>query len=301
MQKYPTKKEILTYKPDFKGEVKILKTWKKSFYKNWNKKNNQEKLGNLTNLINFLANLHKTKVQIKTIEGTDSSCYNPRLKTIFIDNSLSIITTLHEFGHHLFGPDETQACRWSIHLFKKVFPKTFEKLRWEGHMLKQINEASSSKKDDKTSRKEKSMNNEKQTLREQVQTFREKARKILRMKLVNEWLQDLFRLNASKESEAKAIERHTKTVATEEYNLNQLDENHPDHEDRLKRAERDVECAKENLASTEINAEKTLKTIDKQIEKAEKAIEKIEAGETKVSIEEVEELTRKMISNLATS
>lgn len=47
----------------------------------------------------------------------------------------SIISSLHELGHHLFGSDELEACRYAIGLFKAGFPKSFDKLQWQGHML----------------------------------------------------------------------------------------------------------------------------------------------------------------------
>jgi hypothetical protein len=41
---------------------------------------------------------------------------------------------LHEFAHAR-GADERQACRWSINLFKKCFPRSFARCRVIGHTL----------------------------------------------------------------------------------------------------------------------------------------------------------------------
>lgn len=63
--------------------------------------------------------------------------YRPSDQTIMLDhNRPSIISALHELGHHLYGDSELQACRFSVWLFKEAFPKSYAKLRWEGHMLK---------------------------------------------------------------------------------------------------------------------------------------------------------------------
>jgi hypothetical protein len=47
---------------------------------------------------------------------------------------LSVVTFLHEFAHAR-GADERQACRWSINLFRRVFPRRFARCRQVGHML----------------------------------------------------------------------------------------------------------------------------------------------------------------------
>lgn len=50
------------------------------------------------------------------------------------DGRYSIVCFLHEYGHAL-GKDEKETCKWSINLFKKVFPKSYEKLDHVGHLL----------------------------------------------------------------------------------------------------------------------------------------------------------------------
>jgi len=60
-----------------------------------------------------------------------------RHKIIYLSaNSPSIISALHEFGHYKYGRSELKACRFSVHLFKEIFPIAYKKLKWEGHMLK---------------------------------------------------------------------------------------------------------------------------------------------------------------------
>lgn len=65
-----------------------------------------------------------------------SSSYDPATDEITIRGKLSVVTLLHEFGHHLLGRDETTVCRWSINLFRKCFPKSYRKCRHEGHTLR---------------------------------------------------------------------------------------------------------------------------------------------------------------------
>jgi hypothetical protein len=47
---------------------------------------------------------------------------------------LSVVTYLHEFAHAK-GADERQACRWSINLFRRCFPRSFARCRAVGHTL----------------------------------------------------------------------------------------------------------------------------------------------------------------------
>lgn len=63
------------------------------------------------------------------------ACYNRGTHTITLLPNLSVVTYLHEFAHALKGSSEHDACRWSINLFRKVFPEQFAKLEWDGHML----------------------------------------------------------------------------------------------------------------------------------------------------------------------
>lgn len=69
-------------------------------------------------------------------ETADSrgSFYHRKTKTIVMVEKLSIITFLHEFAHHL-GKDERGATRWSLTLFKRIWPDQFERLVPEGHTM----------------------------------------------------------------------------------------------------------------------------------------------------------------------
>jgi hypothetical protein len=141
---YPTKEQILNHHIDIKqAYINTISHWKIFCYlKRWKKSNNQIKLKDLETLLwdleihNFLYSPDKTIKLLDVQYGTDYH-YDSENHIIVLDsNHPSIISTLHEFAHHLLGPDELEACAWSVNLFKKCFPKKYEKLSWKGHMLK---------------------------------------------------------------------------------------------------------------------------------------------------------------------
>jgi len=79
----------------------------------------------------------KTKLEFKDVERNDTSVYSfylPKEDKIVLVGKLSLITFLHEYAHAL-GKDEYGACKWSINLFKRTFPRLFEKLNQVGHTL----------------------------------------------------------------------------------------------------------------------------------------------------------------------
>jgi hypothetical protein len=68
--------------------------------------------------------------------GTSSgaSSYRPATHTITLRGKLSVLTYLHEFAHAR-GADERRACRWSINLFRRCFPRSFARCRADGQTL----------------------------------------------------------------------------------------------------------------------------------------------------------------------
>ena len=63
------------------------------------------------------------------------SCFIPAMNTIVLRGRLSVVTYLHEFGH-VRGMGERRVCRWSINLFRRVFPRQYERCRHDGHLLR---------------------------------------------------------------------------------------------------------------------------------------------------------------------
>jgi hypothetical protein len=129
---YPTKEKIL--KTPYKHlsiTLELVNIWKKDFYQTEFWKENKIKC--LEYLIGGLSHMR----YITNVTIGKKYCYQPNSKTIVLDkNNPSIISTLHEYAHHILGPDELEACRWSVWLFKKCFPNEYAKLTWKGHMLK---------------------------------------------------------------------------------------------------------------------------------------------------------------------
>jgi len=140
---YPTKTQILNKKIILlKEEIEYFKNWKKREWKtarNTQIQKEYTKILAIRVLLNKLSWIHNKKppIVIATLTPAtknESASYNHNLETIYLNNT-SIITALHELGHHFYGKDELLTCAYSVHLFKLVFPKAFKKLRWEGHRL----------------------------------------------------------------------------------------------------------------------------------------------------------------------
>lgn len=62
------------------------------------------------------------------------ACYSPRHRVINLPQ-VSVVSYLHEFAHAVFGSCEVRACRWSINLFRRCFPRSFARCRQVGHLL----------------------------------------------------------------------------------------------------------------------------------------------------------------------
>ena len=131
---YPTKEKILKRLPSIKRyALKFIKSWEG----NWKLSKNSEmkKFESLQYMLKNLGNIYDKPVRVKYIRENSSAYYNTGNRTIYLNKPLSIISALHEFAHHIFGNSELQACRWSISIFSKAFPKAYDKLQWKGHML----------------------------------------------------------------------------------------------------------------------------------------------------------------------
>lgn len=132
---YPTKEEIMVtpYQLNQK-HIQMVLDWRDNEYKkNWLRASTEEKGILLARLVNYLDDDNSDLAKVKY---GSQYCYQPDSQTIYLDrNNPSIVSTLHEFGHHLLGADELEVCRFSVWLFKECFPEAFQKLKWKGHML----------------------------------------------------------------------------------------------------------------------------------------------------------------------
>ncbi len=134
--KYPTKEEIMAepWPMHKKRLVTGVIAWKKNVWKEA-KYDSSLKARALELLVTLMGEAYDKPCNFTVQEGIPSPCYNPTTKTIHMNETMSIISTMHEFSHHIFGPDEGKACRWSVHLFRKTFPTAYNKLVWQGHCL----------------------------------------------------------------------------------------------------------------------------------------------------------------------
>lgn len=67
--------------------------------------------------------------------ATGNGCYCPATHLIRLVAKLSVVTYLHEFGHAR-GYDERRACRFSINLFRRTFPRSFARCIHVGHTMR---------------------------------------------------------------------------------------------------------------------------------------------------------------------
>lgn len=65
-----------------------------------------------------------------------ASCYIPAADRIVMSGRPSVVTYLHEFAHALWGASERQACRWSLNLFRRTFPRSWARLAFSGHVVR---------------------------------------------------------------------------------------------------------------------------------------------------------------------
>lgn len=131
---YPTKEEILARPLLFKREtLAAVKAWKvEHFDGQWGSKTLEQKLASLCALVDVLDNGRRT---VRVTIG-NRYCYYPDSRLLVLDGNLpSIISTLHEMGHHRRGESELEACRYSVFMFQKAFPRQYERLVWDRHML----------------------------------------------------------------------------------------------------------------------------------------------------------------------
>lgn len=134
---YPTKEEILSGLMEPDERVKeIVRDWKHTHYGGWAEKNRYLQFDAISELLTDLAHDHDPENRLKVSFDRAGWRYYPAFQTIVGDyESPSIISALHELGHHFYGSSELLACRYSVGLFKECFPASYGKLVWKGHML----------------------------------------------------------------------------------------------------------------------------------------------------------------------
>ena len=93
-----------------------------------------EALGELLEDLSKVYDIECPGFEAVNINGGHSgdSYYHRLQHKIVMQGKLSIITLLHEFAHAR-GKGERGACVFSLNLFKRVYPKQFEKLDGRNH------------------------------------------------------------------------------------------------------------------------------------------------------------------------
>jgi hypothetical protein len=134
---YPTREEILGQEENIESNIiqKVLEWKKETWLPEKQKENPEIRFELLEKLIEKLNQETNHQITMTYKPEMPSACYIPIIDTICMNKSLSIISTLHEYAHALFGPEEAKACKWSVWLFIQTFPKSFQKLEWNGHCL----------------------------------------------------------------------------------------------------------------------------------------------------------------------
>jgi hypothetical protein len=135
MSNYPTKEEILSYQdlPANPIAVSVIKDFKRDWRETKDYITDGMKHALIRSMLIKLAVVFQVE-EPKTTIGK-YFCYVPAEKLIVFGPTPSIISSLHEFGHHLYGSSELLACVFSVNHFKEAFPIAYKKLKWKGHML----------------------------------------------------------------------------------------------------------------------------------------------------------------------
>lgn len=96
----------------------------------------QAKFCQLNRALAAAYQIAEPELAFEILDGGTSgrSHYIAATHRIVLVGKLSVVSYLHEFGHARdYG--ERMACKWSINLFRRIFPRNFSRLVQVGHML----------------------------------------------------------------------------------------------------------------------------------------------------------------------
>jgi hypothetical protein len=117
----------LSFKPD---ALRALKAFRRA--KPW-RGTPAERQAKFVSLHFFLCDIYQVNPKLEI--GAITDCYSPASNTVYLTSRMSVVSYLHEFGHAR-GWSERQTVRWSVNLFRRIFPRQFARLSHEGHMLR---------------------------------------------------------------------------------------------------------------------------------------------------------------------
>jgi len=138
MPRYPTPEQIMERRFVYKrGVIPATRSWKRRFFqRRWRNLSDKDKFTVIAYLLTTIDTIYNPNGQggLRSVIPGPRACYIP-LEQIIVLDAPSIVSALHELGHHLFGASELTACRFSAQLFQRVFPRQFNRLTWQGHLL----------------------------------------------------------------------------------------------------------------------------------------------------------------------
>lgn len=140
--KYPTKEEIFAELYELNDETfKKVREWKRNYFNGkWKTTDEITKFHCLYELVGAICESLNIEPPTLTVHQA-GWCYDTESKIIWGEiGRPSIISTLHELGHHIFGESELRASSFSTSIFMKCFPNSYKNLIWDGHMLKKPND-----------------------------------------------------------------------------------------------------------------------------------------------------------------
>ena len=132
-------------------------------------------------------------------------------------------------------------------------------------------------------------------LTDKVNAFKNIARNALRMELISPRLTKISSLEGDLAFTNKVIADVNHDIVVENYEISVLDQNHPDYEDHKKAKEANVKADQDEL----VELAKSVEEINKAIAEQKDGIQKIETGETKVSLDRLNETVDKLVSSFA--
>jgi len=117
------------------------------------------------------------------------------------------------------------------------------------------------------------------------------ARNALRMKLISPRLSRIGMIEENIKDLNKAINEHDHEILVQTYEISKMDQQHPDHADHKNRKEDDIK----ELTECINDLKKEIELSNEALKDENEGIAKIESGETKVSLESLNEMVEKLI------
>ena len=93
----------------------------------------RERLAKFSQCLTALARAYRIPCPLLIHRPGAIDSYRPGVRLITL-GKFSVVTLLHEFAHAR-GMDERGACTWSINLFRRVFPRSWSRCRFAGHVV----------------------------------------------------------------------------------------------------------------------------------------------------------------------